>query len=162
VRVAVLLLDIADDAAQLLLRLFLRHAGLEPRDDVEPEKIAPRDLKGQRLERSPDVGTAGLGEVKARRQHADNFVALGVDRNPLTDDVGVGAEAPLPEAVTEDDETRPARQVFAFAEEATETRFDAEQREEACSDARRADAFGLALIRKERRAGVIAGHLCKA
>src|SRR5918912_996504 len=92
VRLAVLLLDVADDGGKLLLRLFDWSVRLEPTNDVDPEKISPPDLQRKRLKRSPHVGAADLGEVKAGGHHADDLVAVRVEREALADDVRVAAE----------------------------------------------------------------------
>jgi hypothetical protein len=87
-------------------RRLQRDARLEARDDVEPVHVARRGEVLRRPERRPQLGRAGAREAVARRQHADDRVALAAQGDLRADHLRVAAEAPLPEAVAEDDRRR--------------------------------------------------------
>jgi hypothetical protein len=55
-----------------------------------------------------------LEVFKARRQHTDHRVALIRQPQGLADDIQLAAEAPLPEAVTDNDRTRRAVAIILF------------------------------------------------
>ena len=57
--------------------------------------------------------------VEGGRQHADDVVGFAVDANDAADDVGVTAEARLPEAVTDHEDAVGAREVVHSARSAS-------------------------------------------
>ena len=68
------------------------------------------------------------------RQHADDLVKLPADANAPADDVTLAPEAPLPVAVTEDQDAVVARQLVVGAERATEARLRGQGGEEVRGD----------------------------
>jgi hypothetical protein len=72
----------------------------------------------------PRARSAVEEPVEARRHHADDVERLGTDHDLPADDLRVGSEAPLPEAVAEHDDVPAAVRVFALDEGASEQRGD--------------------------------------
>src|SRR5581483_12477128 len=79
---------------------------------------------------------------EVRCHHADYRKALIVQDERLPDDIWVGTEAALPEAVTEDDRRRLALLILFRQEDAAKQRLRVEEREERRRDARAFDVFG--------------------
>ncbi len=81
-------------------------AGLETRENVDV--FAAAHGLGDERERSPDIGSAGVGRArladrgKAARHHADDGERLTVEENRLADGIGIGGEVMLPEVVGDD------------------------------------------------------------
>ncbi len=93
------------------LPLLERHTALEPRRGRE--EVALIDGVRIELERHPQLWRhANLGEIEVRADDADHFVRIAAQQNRLADDVGIAAEPPLPQAITDDRDTRAARQIL--------------------------------------------------
>ena len=105
-------------------------------------------------ERRPDLGR--LVEVRREqrleggRHHADDLEVLLVHPDLPADDGGVGAEAPPPERVAQDELAPRVRPVVRRLEAPAERRADAEQVEVVRADPHARDALGLAALRQRR------------
>ena len=96
-------------------------------------------------ERHDDVGTGRPPEM--RRQHADDFERVAVERDRAADDRRIGAEAPPPQRIAEQDDAVAADGFLLGAEIAAERRRHADHAEERRRDLERAHALGLAARR---------------
>src|SRR5258705_3074859 len=65
-------------------------------------------------------------ELEVRRHHANDRIRVSAQRYGLADDVGDAAEASLPEAVTEDHNSRRVRNCILIGERAAARRDHAE------------------------------------
>ncbi len=156
VRVGVGLGESRGDAAQLLLRLRARHTFTDAADDREISTRTLTQLARLARQRRPDLRVGRVPELL--RHDADHGRAPAADeRQLLTDDARVSAEAALPEPVTQNDGARPARAELFRRERAAERGRDAEQREEVFRDAHARDHLGQA-ARVERQAAARVGR----
>ena len=89
---------------------------------------------------------------EVRGHHADDEIALVVERDRTTDDGVVATEALLPIRVAEDDDPIVSGLLFV-PEGPTQVRRPAEDIEEACRDVRHTQLRGLAVPRGQRTAG---------
>ena len=112
----------------LRLRVFERPAVLQPSDHREVAAVARGRLLRIERERRPDL--RAVGKREARRRHADDLVRLAVDDDAASDDRRVAVEAPLPNAVADDDDVMAAERLVVAHEAAAERGADAERVEE--------------------------------
>ena len=89
-----------------------RHAGREPREDVELV-VQAVFLGHVGLHRHRDLDVAG--QRQADRRHADDGVGVPVELQRLADDVGPAAEVPAPEPVRNDRDLRAVRPILVRA-----------------------------------------------
>ena len=81
--------------------------------------------------------------VKPARRDADDRERRPVERQRLADDRGIGAEAPLPEAMADDGDRRRTATSSSGRNAAAERRLRAEQREIVAGDELRRDLLGF-------------------
>ena len=98
------------------LRLLFGNAGLEPREEVRPERTAivepfrsRHDVFAHRDRHEDARPFAECRPVKALRRDADDRHRLAVHPYRLADNIRSGAEPPLPVVVTEDHDLSAAR-----------------------------------------------------
>ena len=84
------------------------------------------------------------GEPEAGRHDADHFARHPVELDDASDDAGVAAEFPLPQAVAEDGVAVTADGIFPCSERAAQLRGHAQNREEVRRDERGAQSDRLA------------------
>jgi hypothetical protein len=130
------------DELQLGVELPRLDAGLHAADDLEPVLVARLLLAVLRRKAERHVEREVLVELEAARRDTDDAVALVVDGDVLADDLGVAAEAVLPERVGEDDDVVLARRLLLGGEPAAEVRANAEELEEAGRDGADRHALG--------------------
>src|SRR5205085_10236149 len=131
VHVRVLAADGVRELGDLRARTLYVNAVLQTADDREEvrasvvgaEKVC---VEGDGL---PDVRVV-VGEVEGGGHDADDRARLPVERQGLAYDIGVAAEASLPERVADDDHAVAAGPVLLFVEGAPFERRDAERGEE--------------------------------
>ncbi len=138
--VRILLGDARGDGFHVALRPLEGDPGRDTGDRLE-ELSVPRSLPGLVVEGRPQLASAG--EIEARRHDADDRVRLLVEHQRRAEHRGAGAEAALPETVTEDGETRSADAVFVGREQPSSDRLDAERGEGARGHAGAADSLGV-------------------
>src|SRR5512147_2698793 len=136
----VLLLETGGDSREVRDGALERHAGLEPRDGVEPERAAALLVGVIDGEGNPDVRVAGR-ECETRREDADDRSLASVEPDGAADGVAVGREEARPEAVAQDHHAVAAWHVLLGGESATNRGRDAEHVEEV----RRREECGHAL-----------------
>src|SRR6185437_17076620 len=106
-------------------------------DDVQPMVAALFARACTAVDRQPELGLAFARELKGFRQHANDRRRTPIEGDRAADDGGVEGEAPLPEAVRDDDDLRRVRGVLAGREGAPEDSMDTEHVEEVRRRARR-------------------------
>src|SRR5262249_20075566 len=110
-------IELTSEQRHLRLGLGHRDARLQPAYDLQPthilfwEKIAARHKLSLHRDRRPQIGSEQLGAVEVSRGDADHSEGLTIEGDGLPDQTRVGAEAPLPEAVTQHDYRRRARRL---------------------------------------------------
>jgi len=106
--------------------LLTRDARFQPRHPGQEVRAANRHRRAVEPERDERVGGQRRVEVpgnpERRRHHADHGEGLPVEHDAAADDVGVGAEAPPPQAVAEQDHQVAVGGVFLGCEETSELR----------------------------------------
>ena len=110
--------QIAEELVELGLRRGEVDTRLQPPETVHAEHAEWRDRRVD-LHLDPDLGLGSrIGEPFGH--DADDFSRDAVDQHGAPDDGGVGAEAPLPESMTEDRDRRGARKLLLAPQRATE------------------------------------------
>jgi hypothetical protein len=161
VEVGVLLLEVGGDALHLLLRLFERDFGLEARDHHHVASPGLAVLVGEG-ERVPDLnGSARLGrpELDSRGKHAHDGDFLSVEPERFSHDVGIGAETPLPEAVSQEHHVVVSRDPILRSEHPTPGGGNPQRREQVRGDVADRDPLRLRpLFREIRGPGNVGRH----
>ena len=125
------------DERQIGLRLLDRDAGLEPPDGKQIARAARLPIAGAERERHPKINRLRQGRVPAghdifgreaevRRHDANHPVIVAAEVYALIEDVRIGAEAPRPQVVAENDDVTAARFFFLRLEVAAELWSNAE------------------------------------
>jgi hypothetical protein len=128
----------AADHVHLVARLVQRGAGGEASVGDEAAPAAMLFRRGIDVQGRPDLHVLQLGHLGCRRQHADDGEAAVVQRDIAADDLRVGAELTLPEAVAEHGDVVTAQLLVFRREEAAEVRAEGQRLEKT----RRGDAAG--------------------
>src|SRR6185312_6268805 len=113
VRLGILPRELAHDAGHLTRRGVDGRAVAQSRDDVQPMVAALFARARAAVDRQPELGLAFARELKGFRQHANDRRRTPIEGDRAADDGGVESEAPLPEAVRDDDDLRRVRGVLA-------------------------------------------------
>jgi hypothetical protein len=98
-------------------------------------------------ERRDDVNVVQR-QRKPRRKDADDHERLAIDAHSPADRVSGAAEAPLPQAVTDDDNVRRIGAIVALVQQASSGRRQAEHVERIRRHPRALEPFGHALARQ--------------
>ena len=114
------------DARHFGARLLQRHAGLQTRDHRQHARRSGVRIVGVQPERQPDV-RQGIEHREAGRKNAQDLAGLVPQADALPQNRLVAAEAPLPEAVTQEDEVGVSRPVLVRLEGAADGGLDAQQ-----------------------------------
>ena len=126
----------------------------QPGDHVEKPLVASGGvLHGGK--RHPELRE--LGKLKRSRHDAHDGVGQPVDGDRSADDGRIGQVAPLPHAVSEEDDARRARLVFVPAEVPAEYRVDPKHREKIRRDKRPEEPLGLVAV-GHRHAAILHGR----
>lgn len=160
VGVGVLLFEALRDAAHFSAGLFEGDAGLEAADHLEEVGAAAGALLGVPGERREKLGFPA-GDLEAWGHDADNGVGRAVERDGLSDDGGIAAEAVAPETVAEDDDGGGAGVVFLFIEDPAEEGLDAEQGEHVSGALHAIEADRLAIAGKGVGPAAEGGHVAE-
>ncbi len=113
----------ANQRRQLTLRVGDRDARPETGDRVEIVRRAR--LRSRAVDRDRDED-GRITEGETARHHADHHARCPVERDFATEDRGVGAEAPLPETVVENDDLILGWPILVRSEEPSERRLNTE------------------------------------
>ena len=130
-------IDRAGNRRQLRVRLLKRDARREPRQRRELPDV-PGHLRGVATPGNPQVRA---DEQQPARHHADDRRRGASDSDRPLQDVGVAAEAALPQTVTDDRDARASRPELLAREAAAERRRHAEDRQRIVEQQRREHAF---------------------
>ena len=110
------------------------------------------------MERNPGFGLVG-DAAEPGGHDADDGPGAAIELHGASDDGGVGAEAPLPQTVAEDDDGVALRHFVLFrAEGSAEGRAHSQQVEVGLGDELRGDALGLIDAGERHGAGIECGH----
>ncbi len=121
-------LHIARAHVEIGLRLFDRNSGAEANDGFQVMAVA---RTGTEIFTQSAIDLGGFGGETGRQQRhigrsdADHRVDAGIQKNGLTDDVGVGMEAAAPQRVREHHDVVRAVAVFGGQEEPAPVGMDA-------------------------------------
>ena len=131
-------------SVQIGLRLRERDARLEPANAVKAQAGATILQPGivPLADRHIDIGAAI--EREARREHADNRVALVIQGQAFAQHIRRSTELALPKLCADQDHRGGAGLIFARRKVAPQRRLHAEHREEIRRDPPPADALGFA------------------
>src|SRR5678810_808428 len=99
-RIVELLLDATRDQIQLRLRFISTLTRLQSPDQVRAVHEATRQLALRGLIRQEEIGRSQR-ELETGRQYTDHGVVIAINRERATNYVRIGAEASLPESVTQ-------------------------------------------------------------
>src|SRR5262245_20690928 len=146
--------DPPDDRVKFGLRLLQSHRRFQPPDGLQKAQATLDQVFSARgRERDPHI--KAFEKLEIRRHYADDgeagvveldrlvglhgrfqrrLISAVVERDHLSDQVLVGVEAPLPQAVTDYRDRSHARTIFVRREGAPDQRLYAERREEICRD----------------------------
>ena len=113
----------ANQRRQLTLRVDDRDSRPETGDCVEIVRRAR--LRGRAIDRDRDED-GRIAEGEAAWHHPDHHAWRPVERDFATEDRGVGAEAPLPETIVENDDLILRWPILVRSEEPSERRLDTE------------------------------------
>src|SRR5262249_13123526 len=119
------LLDPQQNRIQFRPRLLGRNAGLESPNTIPEEAYSLVRQLLLDVERARQQHISLAHELKPRRHYADHLPASSVERQRLTDDGRVAAEAPLPESVAQDYHRRDAGPILFRRERPPQLRRDA-------------------------------------
>src|SRR5438045_2849953 len=100
-----------------------------------------------------------MNEAKVRRQHAHHRVALVIERDWSSNDISIGAEAALPQTMTDDRGALAARAIFSRKKVTAESGLHAEQCKEISGDAIAVQSFRLARAGQCQVIGVVGRDL---
>ena len=101
-------------------------------------------------------------DLEPGRNHADDRIIAGAERNLCPDDARIGTESPLPEAAANDHHGRCAGNVLLPEEIAAQYGVDAEDTEEIRGYHFRAEVLGLPATREVIVLPPVCGHAVKA
>ena len=146
------------DLVHARLRLRHGHPRRQAADDLQihAEPVRPPHP----LVRRHDIGDVEVGRARradgvrdVRGQHADDLVALALQRNGSADEAGITAEPPAPQRVAEDDDAVAAVHFVVDGERPAQGGCDPQHPEEIGRGAQGAEVLGLRAGLVERVAG---------
>src|SRR5262249_17873706 len=127
-----LLLHALRERGHVRLRPLDRHAWFHSRNHAQITRAALvfTQLFSGEGDRFPDF-SLDIGEVKPRGCHADDDVALPVERDAPANDGGVARETPSPQSETQNHYSIVSRPILLIEKSAPQCGLNIEQREEA-------------------------------